>query len=53
MSESPTSRYRKNRARAYQNKFGIRYTHALRLVNAEMEAPDFDPRSPIPEELPA
>ncbi len=47
-----TSRYRKDRARAYMAKFGIRYTRALRLVGAEMEAPGFNPRQPIPEELP-
>lgn len=47
-----TSRYRQTRARQYMDKFGIRYTHALRLVGAEMNAPGFDPRRPIPEELP-
>lgn len=48
-----TSTYQKKRARAYQDKFEIAYTHALRLVRAQMAAPDFNPQDLIPDELPA
>lgn len=46
------STYQKKRARAYQDKFAIPYIHALRLVREEMAADSFDPRQPIPDELP-
>jgi len=47
-----TSNYRRTRARQYMDKFEIRYTHALRLVNEEMDRPGFDPQQPLPDELP-
>jgi hypothetical protein len=50
---SSTTTYRKKRARAYMQKFDISYTHALRLVNQEMEQPEFYPQQPLPETLPS
>lgn len=46
-----SSTYQKKRAKAYQAKFGIRYTRALRLVRAEMAKPGFNPHDPIPDRI--
>lgn len=48
-NKNGVSTYQRNRAIQYQEKYGISYTQALRIVRDEMAEPDFNPDQPIRE----